>query len=185
MQILGLADSTPKPQNRAKSLFWPSIQNETDVDYVTRQGFWICSIVAVFALVVGGFQGPAVFTIELFEGVFFFLSGVGSRMRSPFAAISAFVVYFLSTFIVGFGIGRVIFAALLLANARGTWLSSRWRASQTEPPPLPLSETILDKFSDRLPIAIWPAGRYLYYVLAALEFGLIITAISGSSGPLK
>ena len=34
MQTLGLAESTPRTENRIKSLLWPSIQTATDVDYL-------------------------------------------------------------------------------------------------------------------------------------------------------
>ena len=57
MQTLGLSDSTPRTEGRLKSLFWPSIGTDNDVDYLTRQGFWLCTIVAgltlLLALVTG------------------------------------------------------------------------------------------------------------------------------------
>src|SRR6266436_4591073 len=34
MQTLGLSDSTPRSESRLKSLFWPSIQSSSDVDYL-------------------------------------------------------------------------------------------------------------------------------------------------------
>src|SRR5438045_1619006 len=46
MQILGLSDSTPRTESRIKSLFWPSIRSEVDIDYITKQGFWLCVVVA-------------------------------------------------------------------------------------------------------------------------------------------
>ncbi len=95
-------------------------------------------------------------------------------MRSVLAAASAFSVYLLGSFVAGFGGVRLVFIALLLANLRGTWLSARWRSSQTEPPPVPLSETLADKLSDRFPISIWPVGRFFYYGLAALEIVFIV-----------
>lgn len=180
MQTLGLSDSTPKPENRIKALLWPAIRHETDVDYVTRQGFWVCFAVAAFSLVVGAFQGRLVFAIECFEAAFFFLSGVGVRMRSVFAATCVFFAYFAGSFFVGFSIIRVVATALLLANVRGTWLSSQWRATQDEPPPVPLNETIADKLSDRLPIGIWPYTRHLYYVLAVCEGILLALGVVGS-----
>lgn len=181
MQILGLADSTPKPEPRAKTLLWPTVRNETDVDQVARQGFWLCFGIAILTLIVAAFQGPAVFIIEIFEASFFFLSGVGIRMRSRFAAIAAFSVYFAASFFSsGFGILRIVGVALLLANVRGTWLSARWRSSQTEPPPVPLNTTIGDKLADRLPIVIWPWARFVYYAAAATEIILVIVALAGT-----
>jgi hypothetical protein len=51
MEILGLAESTPKTESRLKSLFWPSIQSGADVDYLGAQGYWVCTIVAVMSFV--------------------------------------------------------------------------------------------------------------------------------------
>ena len=80
MQTLGLSDSMPKIEGRIKILFWPSIRNEVDVDYVGRQGFWICFGVAVVTLAFNLFTGSILDGI--FESVFFFLGGVGVRARS-------------------------------------------------------------------------------------------------------
>jgi hypothetical protein len=181
MQTLGLSDSTPKTEGRVKNLFWPSIRNEVDVDYIGRQGFWVCFSVAVVTLAFNLFTGSILDGI--FESVFFFLGGVGVRARSRFAAIAVFSAYLLSTLVLqritghGFGILRIIFLALLLANIRGTWLSAMWRASPTEPPPLPLDETILDKLSDRMPIYLWKKTKWILYVFAILENAALVFAL--------
>jgi hypothetical protein len=180
VQILGLSDSTPKPENRFKALLWPSIRHETDVDHITRQGFWICFAIAVLSLIAGALQGGVVFGAECYEALFYFLSGVGIRMRSVFAAICVLVAYVLGSFFVGFSILRIVVAALLLANARGTWLSAQWRSTQTEPPPVPMNATLAEKLSDRLPIAVWPWGRYLYYFFVVFEGALLILGIVGT-----
>ena len=182
MQTLGLSDSTPKPENRAKTLFWPAIRHEVDVDNVTRQGFWLCCVVAVSSLVFAAFQGTLAFYFTFFESAFFFLSGVGVRMRSVFAASCAFLAFVAGGFFVSFSAGRVFLIALLLANVRGTWLSAKWRATQTEPPPVPMNETILDKISDRLPIHIWPIGRFVYYFFVVMEAALLTLAFAARSG---
>src|SRR5580692_4727990 len=180
MQILGLSDSTPKPESRFKALWWPSIRHETDVDHVTRQGFWICFAIAILSLVAAAFQGGLVFAIECYEALFYFLSGVGIRMRSVFAAVCVLAAYSFESFFVGFGILCFVGIALLLANVRGTWLSARWRATQTEPPPLPMNETLADKLADRLPIAVWPWGRFLYYFFVFFEGILLIAGVIGT-----
>jgi hypothetical protein len=73
MQILGLSDSTPRSESRFKTLFWPSIRHEYDVDHVTRQGFWICLVVAIATLVFGFFQESGeVALLGGFEAIFFF-----------------------------------------------------------------------------------------------------------------
>jgi hypothetical protein len=50
MQTLGIADSTPKSENRFKSLFWPDIESGADVDYLGTQGYLLCSLIAVVTL---------------------------------------------------------------------------------------------------------------------------------------
>jgi hypothetical protein len=37
MQTLGLSDSMPRSESRLKSLFWPSIESSSDVDYLGAQ----------------------------------------------------------------------------------------------------------------------------------------------------
>ncbi len=173
MQTLGLSDSTPRTESRLRSLFWPSIRNEVDVDYLGRQGFWVCFLVAAFTLVGGLFTG--MFLASLFEVLFFLLAGAGVRSRSRLAAVTVFIAYFLSTLVLqrltgqGIGIVRILCLALLLANIRSTWLSSMWRSEAIEPPPLPLNETFLDKLSDRFPLLLWPKTKWVFYVLAVLE----------------
>src|SRR5271169_2999313 len=143
MQTLGLSDSTPRTESRFKSLFWPTIRNDVDLDTVTTQGFWICTLVAVFTLALSLFAGQP--WAGAFESAFFFLAGLGVRQRSRVAAVCVFTAYLLSSFIGGFGVVRIIFLALLLANVRGVWLSYRWERSATEPPPARLAQTLADK----------------------------------------
>jgi hypothetical protein len=52
MQTLGLSDSMPRSESRLKSLFWPSIQSSSDVDYLGAQGYWVCAVIAVLSFVV-------------------------------------------------------------------------------------------------------------------------------------
>jgi hypothetical protein len=187
MQTLGLSDSTPRTESRWRALFWPTIRNEADCDYITRQGFWICSIVAVVTIVFSAFTGSIV--DGAFEGVFFFLAGIGVRERSRVAAIAAFSAYLLSALVLqrytgaGFSIVRIIFLALLFANIRGNWLSARWeKDAQADLVGMRLNETIGDKFTDQLPALVWPKARFLFYVLAGLEIGLLFFSLFAPRG---
>jgi len=182
MQTLGLADSTPRTGNRFTSLLWPAIQTEVDVDYVSRQGFWMCAVVAAMTILMGATEGPLVWALSLVEALFFYLAGVRIRQRSIAAAVIAFTVYLLSSFLLGaraVGIVRAIFLALLLTNIRGTWLSAKWRPTAVEPPPLPPDVTFLDKFSGTWPIRLWPAMRWVFYPLAALDLIGLPSALFG------
>jgi len=184
MQTLGLSDSTPRTESRWRALFWLTIRSDVDLDYITRQGFWICSTVAAVTLIVGAFTGSIV--ANAFEGLFFFLAGIGVRERSRVAAISAFAAYLLSALVVqrytgsGFGVVRIIFLALLFANIRGNWLSARsGKGSQIDIAPIRLNATIADKLADQLPTFLWPKARFVFYVLAGLEIALLLFGLFG------
>ena len=181
MQSLGLSDSTPKTEGRLKSLFWPTIRNEVDLDVVTTQGFWLCAVVAAFTLVFALMsRGALPKTIGLFEAAFYFLAGLGVRMRSRIAAGAAFTAYLLGGAVLqkytgqGFGIPRLIFLALLLANVRGIWLSATWTVAGPEESPVRLSETWRDKLSDQVPALVWPKAKFIFYVVALVEFAVLL-----------
>jgi hypothetical protein len=187
MQTLGLSDSTARTESRLKSLFWPTIKNQWDLDYVTNQGFWICILVGAITFVFGLIATGGLF--GLVDFVFYVLAGCGVRRRSRAAALIAFFLYALSGLAMqirtgqGFGIMWLIFVAILLANVRGIWLSAAWPELATEPPP-PGTMTLLDRTSDRLPAMLWPRMAWLFYILTALEVvGLGLLLFSGASRP--
>jgi hypothetical protein len=188
MQTLGITDATPRPENRLKTLFWPSIRNDVDLDNLTEQGFWICLILSVFS------EGVSVLTrhpfLGLFDSVFFYLAGFGMRMRSRAAAILAFTtVYLLSGVVLQISIGqgfdflKIVFLALLLANIRGMWLASPWPKTNAEPPAVQLDATWRDKLSDQWPQAIWPRLEWLFYILAMLEVAGLLFQLFGIVRP--
>jgi hypothetical protein len=189
MQTLGLADSTPRTESRLRSLFWPAIRTETDFDYVTRQGFWVCVVVAASTFVFNALAGSIM--AGLIDGGFYFLAGLGVRERSRVAAISAFSAYLLAVLVaqrlggnsIGvISVGRFIFLALLFANIRGNWISARWeKDSQQAAPSIRLNETLGDKFADQLPPFLWPKIRYGFYVLAAVELSVLVFALVAPS----
>ena len=92
MQTLGLSDSTPRSDSRLKSLFWPSIKTSSDVDYLGSQGLWVCSAIGVLSFVVLAFTDK--FILGLFILLLYYLSGVGVREGSRYAAGWAFATYF-------------------------------------------------------------------------------------------
>jgi hypothetical protein len=179
MQTLGLSDSTPRTESRWRALFWPTIRNDADYEYVTVQGFWVCTVVSALSLVTSALGGSLL--LGTFEGGFFFLAGVGVRQRSKAAAVTAFLAYLLSALVMqrytgsGFGIVRVIFLALLLANIRGNWLSAKWPADPS--PPIRLNQTIGDKISDQLPMFLWSKVKIVFYVFAAIEIMMLLWAL--------
>jgi hypothetical protein len=96
-----------------------------------------------------------------FEFIFYFLSEIGIRERSRFAAVSAFCACLLGALVLqrhtgqGFGVIRLIFLALLLANIRGMLLSARWPKMDRDSVPR-LDVTLGDKLSDSMPTFLWP-----------------------------
>src|SRR5262245_60109574 len=98
MQILGLADSTPRPENRLKSLLWPRIRYVQDVEHVTLQGFWVSQIIAAMTLALGWIYGGG-FQFTAFLVLFLSLGGIGIREQSRAAAVAMFVSYVLDTLV--------------------------------------------------------------------------------------
>ncbi len=164
MQTLGLADSTPRSESRLKSLFWPSIQSGADVDYLGVQGYLLCTAFAILAFLSSVAIGHPIAGAVAF--VFYYLSGVGIRERSRYAAGMAFV-FALAELLILPGILKIFFAGLLLSNLRATWIASSWKpdTEESELPPR-LTATWGDRFSDRLPSWLWPKVRAVYYVLS-------------------
>jgi hypothetical protein len=175
MQTLGLAESTPRSESRIKALLWPSIQTGTDVDYLRTQGLWICTFVAVMSLLFGFLSGHPVIAILVF--VLYIAGGMGVRQGSVVASLMTLLCYVGDSFATGIGIMRIIFAAILLSNLRASWLASQWQpdSSDAEMPPR-LSETLGDKFADKLPLWLWPKIRFPYYVYS---FGMLVVITAG------
>jgi hypothetical protein len=117
------------------------------------------------------------------------LGGNGVRQRSRVAAVTVFVAYFLSAAVLtryggrGFGVVRIIFLALLLANIRGMWLAASWQKAEAEPTPVPLKRTLWDKLSDQLPSFLWPKVKIVFYALAAIEIALLLIGLLAPRAP--
>ena len=172
MQTLGLSDAMPRSEGRLKSLFWPSVQSSNDVDYLGAQGYWVCAIVGLISGVFLVFLGSPWVGALVFA--FYFLSGVGVRERSQYAAGCVFVAYFADMLVGGLGIVKIVLCALLLANFRATWMASRWKPDSAEAVPPPRwNQSWSDKFADKLPAWLWPKVRYPYYTLSVFYLGLL------------
>lgn len=190
MQSLGLSDSTPRTESRLKSLFWPSIQSGTDVDYLGAQGYWACTIIAVLSFLVSAFTGGLIIGILMF--LFFYVGGVGVREKSRYAATVILILYFVDTLLSGLGVLRVIVGALLLSNLRATWIAASWKPDSEEAAPPPrLAETLSDRFVDQLPAWLWPKVRIVYYIYSVglflvMTMGLMAMAMHlGGSASVK
>ena len=164
MQTLGISN-TPKTESRLKSLFWPSVENSSDVDYLGAQGFWVCAAVAVFSFIIALITGHAIVGATVL--LFYFFGGIGVRERSRYAAAIVFAMFAVDS-ILSPSVIRIFFAALLLSNLRATWISAIWQRGAGAPVIAPrLAETWTDKFADQLPMQVWPKARIPFYVYSA------------------
>ena len=176
METLDLSGSTPRSESRLKSLFWPSIQTATDVDYLGAQGYWVCTVVALLSFGVLVSTGQAISAVATL--LFYYLGGVGVRERSRYAAAVVLLMYLVDTFFTGLGVVRILIGALLVSNMRATWIAAQWKPDSEEAAlPPRLGDTMSDKFADRLPQWLWPKVRIPYYVLSIIFMFLIFVGL--------
>jgi hypothetical protein len=164
VETLNLSGSSVRSESRIKSLFWPEIENGSDVDYLGAQGYWICALVAVASFGFLVLSGKPITAVAVL--LFYYFGGVGVRERSRYAAALIFTMYLLDT-LLSPGVVRILFAALLLSNLRATWIASGWQpGSDISALPPRLNETLFDKFRDMVPMWLWPKIRVFYYVFS-------------------
>jgi hypothetical protein len=169
MQTLGLS-SSPRSENRLKTLFWPSIHAGNDVDDLGSQGYWVCAAVAVFSSILLAITGRPISGVVYF--LFFYLGGVGVREHSRYAATVVFAVYAVET-LLSPGILKVFLCALLLSNVRATWIAHQWKpGADATDMPMRLGETWSEKFVDKFPQWLWPKVRLVYYTFSLVLLGL-------------
>jgi len=184
MQTLGLSGESKRSDGVLKSIFWPTVENAWDVDYLGRQGFWICLIVAAFQLAVALLTGnPIVIVAGAASALVFLLGGMGVREASWPAAALVFSIYFAGLLFTLAsrqlpGILTIIAAGILLSNVRAAFLASEWRpAAEDEDRPARFNETWGDKLADQLPAKAWPVLQIPFFGLAALLLLLSLAAV--------
>jgi hypothetical protein len=182
MSMLGLTGETEKDDNLFKRLFWPS-NHPNDVDTLGQQGFWICLVVGLISGVILLLTGHPL--IALLTMVFMWLGGIGVREHSLAAAIfvaGAYVLNILVSLFAGVPPGAldIIISGLLLANIRGTYIAAAWqKKGALEDFPERLNTTFFDWLVDQLPAKLWPAGRFVFYVVGVLYVLLLVLGSFG------
>lgn len=180
MQTLGLSGESRRSDGRLKSIFWPTVENAWDVNYLGQQGFWVCVIIALFQLIAIALHGSPLFLI--LGGIaflIFLMGGMGVREASWPAAAVIFTIFFadmVDTFTKGHppGMLTIIAAAVLLSNVRAAFLASEWRpAAEGEDHPMRFRETLADKLVDQLPARAWPILRVPFFIIASLYLLLV------------
>ena len=180
MQTLNLSGSEKKSDGRLKSLFWPTVENAWDVDYLGQQGFWICLAIGVFSLVLIAIEASQVPNAAgrvgvLILGILIFfvylVGGMGVRESSWPAAAMIFTIYVINLLGSGTppGILSLIICAVLLSNVRATFIASRWKPlAEDEDRPMRFNETFRDKLVDQLPPKAWPILKIPFFIAASL-----------------
>ena len=183
MQTLGLSGEAKRSERWLKSIFWPTVENAWDVDYLGRQGFWICLIIAAFQIVVSLVTGnPIMIATGAAAALAFLIGGMGVREGNWPAAALLFALYFTALLYAmatgGFpGFLSIILAAILLSNLRAAFLASQWRpAAEGEDRPARFNETVGDKLAAQLPRKAWPVLQIPFFALASL---LLLLAVVG------
>jgi hypothetical protein len=185
MQTLGLASDIKPTDGMFKRLFWPTIENQYDLDLVSVQGFWVCVVVGVISFVVLLATGQ--FWVGALIAVTYVLGATGVRERSIAAAILIFLCYITDRIggifmgQPGYGVIPVVSLLLLFANVRATILADRWRrsgtADQTEAVEL-AQESFTEKVANVMPAKVWPVGRFVFFPLAGVLLMLTIVGVA-------
>ena len=190
MQSLNLTSETVRTDGRLKSLFWPTVANAWDVDYLGQQGFWFCAFVAAFQLGMGILTGhPIQIVVALIAASIYFVGGMGVREKSWPAASCVFALYLLDTLTLAFThlaltpgfVLRIFFLALLFANVRATLIASRWQPTASEEDqPQRFDVTLRDKLVDLWPPRFWPRLRTSFYAVGAIWLLASLLAFSAT-----
>lgn len=185
MQTLDLSGEPKKSDGRLKSLFWPTVDNAWDVDYLGQQGFWICLIIgtinfAVLAITASEMPDSSARLVFLclgcVVGFIYLAGGMGVRESSWPAALMVFVLYVFDQLSAGhIGVLPIIVAGVLLSNVRATILASKWKpATEDEDRPMRFNETLRDKLVDQLPPRAWPVIKYPFYLFTSLVLVMLL-----------
>jgi hypothetical protein len=185
MQTLGLSSEDKRTDGRLKSIFWPTVENAWDVNYLGQQGFWICLLVGVLQLIGIAIIGSPLFVmLGVISFLIFFLGGIGVREGSwPAAAIvfTIFVAGIVDTMSRGMppGVIAIAAAAVLLSNVRAAFVASEWHpAAPDEDRPTRFNQTFGDKLVDQLPAKAWPVLKVPFFIVASLYLLLIFAGFA-------
>jgi hypothetical protein len=184
MQTLGLASEQKPTDGMFKRLFWPTIENQYDLDVVSVQGFWVCFAVGAISFV--GLLVTGHYILALLLTITYVLAATGVRERSVAAAILIFLCY--TTDRIGglfmgqpsIGILSIASMLLLFANIRATILTQRWKKSGTDEQTEAVERangSFSEKLANVMPTKVWPVGRYFFFPLAGLVLVLTVFGV--------
>ncbi len=177
MQTLGLSDEPKRTDGWLKSIFWPTVENAWDVDYLGQQGFWICFVIAAVTFAFSLLTGNILYiAIAIFTGLIFWVGGMGVREKSWIAAAIIFACFLLDTLVTILQTGlmpivfiRIFLLGVLLTNIRATFLASEWKpAGEDEDRPTRFNEGLKDKLVDVWPPKLWRVLQIPFYGFSIL-----------------
>lgn len=175
LQTLVLSGESKRSDGWLKSIFWPTVENAWDVNYLGQQGMLICVIIAIFRALVGLLCGdPVLLVTYLAMALVFLVGGVGVREANWPAAAMVFALFFCDILYALAlsrlpGVVSILFAGVLLSNVRAAFLASEWRpAREDEDRPTRFNESFWDKVVDQWPAKVWPVLQVPFFALAAL-----------------
>jgi hypothetical protein len=191
MQTLGVSSPEQKSDNMFQRLFWPTIENQYDVDLIGQQGFWICAVVGILSGVILIATGQWIFGPIV---TFLYLAGgCGVRERDITASILVFLFYLIdhgAAYVItpgsrGNPLVMAVCLALLAANIRATVLSRRWKAGTLAEAELPERSvsTFADKLANRMPVFVWPKVKWVFYPLVGLAIVLTVAGLAMAPKP--
>jgi hypothetical protein len=91
MQVLGLADSTPKTTSRLRELFWPNLTTEPNAQSACETASLTCFFVAAVTVIFALASAKA----GLLDAALFTVIGFGLRKMWRTAAVAGFALYLL------------------------------------------------------------------------------------------
>ena len=141
MQVLGLSESTPKPQSRIKELFWPDLRAIPSTESACRSAAMACFVIAGLTALLAIFRDP----LALVDAVLFAIIGIGLRMMSRTAAVAGLALYIaeqIATITMAKrapGILTILITAILISGVRASFAYHRMRNANVEslPPAMP------------------------------------------------
>jgi hypothetical protein len=189
MQTLGLSGESRRSDGRLKSIFWPTVENAWDVNYLGQQGFWICVIVAAIQLASAALSAaafstnPILLVSYVIAALVFLVGGMGVREASWPAAAMVFSLALTGLlYIMAMGkfpgILSIFAAGVLLSNVRAAFLASEWKpAGEGEDKPTRFNETLVDKFVDQMPAKLWPRMQHYFFAVGAAVLALELIGV--------
>jgi len=180
MGFLELDGNPVKDDNMFQRLFWPS-DHAGEADYLGKQGFWVCMIVALIGSLGSAYRGHPFIAMLLF--IFYALGGIGVREHSVAAAVLVAADYWIENiFAISQGhfpgILSIAAGVMLLANIRGTYIAAKWaRTGDPEAFPERGHQTVSERFADQMPPYVWPKARIPFYAVAGVYMMMTIVGV--------